>query len=106
LIVDASEPIGLPLEEPDAQRIIASCHEAPFGKAIDTIVDPNIRRTWELNADGLESQHGDEWAEFVEGLVPVICHSLGIDEEVVKGRAEVYKLLLYEEGAHFKPHTE
>lgn len=46
--------IGLPLSEREAVELAKSCHEAPFGKGSETIIDTDVRNTWELNADQFE----------------------------------------------------
>lgn len=42
--------VGLPLSEDAAQRLISKCKPAPFGKGERTIVDRNVRDTWEMDA--------------------------------------------------------
>jgi hypothetical protein len=46
--------IGLPLSDRDADALIAASHQAPFGKGEQTIVDTNIRKTWEISAADFE----------------------------------------------------
>ncbi|KAL8691564.1 MAG: hypothetical protein Q9218_003243 [Villophora microphyllina] len=71
--------IGLPLNEDTAKYIIRVCHQAPYGNGEDTKKNPRLRG-------------------------PVYhCHC--VPKEAAVG-AELYKLLIYEEGAMFKAHQE
>lgn len=49
LAIDGIGRIGLPLTDRDAAEISKACHEAPFGKGSETMIDPSVRRTWELD---------------------------------------------------------
>lgn len=106
LSVDPCGPVRMPLLDVDATRIIAASHQAPFGKGERTIVDPTVRRTWELNHDQFNIQN-PHFANVVSQAVGYCSQELGIEtdnEHTVE--AQPYKLLLYEKGALFKPHTE
>ena len=41
--------IGLPLGAREAQAIISICEQAPFGKGERTVVDTEVRDTWQLD---------------------------------------------------------
>lgn len=49
LFVEGIGKVGLPLSERDAVELSRASHEAPFGKGSETLVDPSVRKTWELN---------------------------------------------------------
>ncbi|KAL8790514.1 MAG: hypothetical protein Q9195_006345 [Heterodermia aff. obscurata] len=97
--------IGLPLSEREAVELGKACHQAPFGKGSETIVDTMVRNTWELNADQFELQNPtwqttlDEALEQVAGALDVVGGRNNI-------RAELYKLLIYNKGAFFDSHTD
>jgi hypothetical protein len=97
--------IGLPLSERDAQAIIAAAHEAPYGKGSETLVDSNVRKTWEL-APGDFQIRNPEWQALLDGVLQKVCAGMGIQGDNGGVRAELYKMLLYDEGAMFKPHQE
>lgn len=63
-----------------------------------------MRKTWELNPDTFEFQN-PAWNPNIQELARVAATRLGIYAEAPIN-AELYKLLLYEEGAMFKPHQE
>lgn len=97
--------IGLPLSDRDAQAIIAASHQAPFGKGEETIVDQSVRKTWELSPDNFKLTN-PAWKPFVDGIVSKVSTGLGVDAAGRGVSAQLYKLLLYDEGALFKPHQE
>jgi hypothetical protein len=97
--------IGLPLSDRDAKIIVAASHAAPFGKGEQTIVDSNVRKTWELSPSDFEIRN-PAWQPFLKSIVAKVSTGLGVDSTGNGVSAELYKLLLYDEGAMFKPHQE
>ncbi|KLO10714.1 hypothetical protein SCHPADRAFT_999401 [Schizopora paradoxa] len=99
-------PLGLPLSAPEAQRLISSSRQAPFGKGERTVVDKAVRDTWEIDASKimLENPAWNTWME--KTVVPHVCEILGVSISASAPRAELYKLLLYETGSHFLPHQD
>jgi hypothetical protein len=107
--------VGLPLTESVAKSLITKCQQAPFGKGERTIVDKNVRDTWEIDASkvSLYNHHGDitlnplqitfqnqAWSKWVNSTVlPAVCEQLGVNIKTSKPRAELYKLLVYEKGS-------
>ncbi|KAG9837886.1 hypothetical protein KCU98_g10477, partial [Aureobasidium melanogenum] len=94
--------IGIPLGLQDAQKLIKIARQAPFGKGEQTIVDTSFRNTWELNPS--QFSLSDKWQPYVDTLMRSACDGLGVKTSDV--RAELYKMLLYEKGAMFKPHAD
>ena len=107
--VDPCGPIKLSLQEMDASQIIAASHQAPSRRGSDTIIDTTIRRTWELGQDHLSMRNIAALQTVVDKALEMACSSLGIVEETggtsSNIKAELYKLLLYEKGALFRPNT-
>ncbi|KAI9744730.1 MAG: hypothetical protein M1818_001655 [Claussenomyces sp. TS43310] len=103
VFVNGVGSIGLPLSDRDARALVEASHEAPFGKGSETIVDVNVRKTWELNADAFELQN-PAWPAELATMLQDVLQRMGIPKLGVK--AELYKMLLYEEGAMFKPHQD
>jgi hypothetical protein len=50
LNVDGVGPLGLPLTEAAAKRLISGSRQAPVGKGERTVVDTTVRDTWEIDA--------------------------------------------------------
>lgn len=70
----------------------------------ETIIDENVRKTWELNPDQFEISN-PAWQSVVVKLAAQATQELGCAPGMPT-RVNLYKLLLYEEGAMFKPHKE
>ncbi|THW04320.1 hypothetical protein D6D26_02848 [Aureobasidium pullulans] len=94
--------IEFPLGLQDAQKLINAARQAPFGKGEKTIVDTTFRNTWEL--DPSQFSLSKNWQSYVDSLMRSACDGLGVKTNDV--RAELYKMLLYEKGAMFKPHAD
>lgn len=107
LHVDGLGLIELPLSEKGAKFIITKCRQSPFGKGTETVVDETVRKTWQLDASQFETQN-PQWEATLTKIVAKIGMELGVTAvDVEKNvKAEPYKVLLYEEGAFFKPHAE
>ena len=96
--------IALPLGHGQAKDIIAVCHRAPFGKGSETIVDESVRKTWELDPSQF-SLSGPTWPAVLDDVINKVGRELGCGSETTI-RASLYKSLLYETGALFKPHED
>jgi hypothetical protein len=106
ILVPSVGPVDLPLKEETARALIQTCNQAPFGKNEETVIDTSVRNTWELNPDKFQLRNPD-WAKYVKRITWMALKQLGFGEQGVIGvRAELYKMLLYEKGALFKPHKE
>ncbi|KAJ7623336.1 hypothetical protein FB45DRAFT_925321 [Roridomyces roridus] len=91
--------VGLPLSPAVAQQVIAKCVQAPFGKGERTVVDKDVRDTWEM--DALKVQFcNPAWNTFMDRVIREVCATLGVNFDASKPRAELYKLLVYETGSH------
>jgi hypothetical protein len=97
--------IGLPLSERDAQLVSSVSYQALYGKGSDTIIDPAVRETKELNADQFELKN-PEWLKALEAVVGRAATELGVSGQAAGVKAVLYKLLLYGKGAMFKEHRE
>jgi hypothetical protein len=49
--------IGLPLSSREAKHVIDRCVQAPFGQGERTLVDTNVRDTWEMDASQVSREH-------------------------------------------------
>ncbi|KAI1120665.1 hypothetical protein F5Y10DRAFT_120384 [Nemania abortiva] len=96
------EIIPLPLRESDAEVIKKFGRQAPFGKGDKTVVDTDIRRTWELSTNAFRLLN-PAWTSFLDTLLKKICEDLGI---IGPTDARPHKLLLYEKDSFFMPHKD
>lgn len=98
--------VGLPLSSRDAEAIVAVAAQAPFGHGERTVVDTNVRDTWELRPNQVQFLN-PLWQNFIEEEVLVKAASdLGVSNAAQTVRCELHKVLLYKEGGHFLPHKE
>jgi len=102
LEVEGVGPIALPLLPAQAAQLAAAAEPAPFGRGQDTIVDPAVRRCWQVGP-GRVRIGGRHWARTLDGIVARAADGLGVTGPVT---AEFYKLLLYGEGGFFVGHRD
>ena len=100
--VDGVGPIALPLLPSQCAQLIAVAERAPYGRGGDTLVDTAVRRTWEIGADRVRIS-GKHWTAILECVVERAADGLGAGVGVV---AELYKLLVYDEGSFFVSHRD
>lgn len=103
LVVDGVGTIGLPLSGIQAIELSKRCEDAPFGRGSVTVVDKSVRNTFQLSPKDFKISN-PSWAKDVENLTKKVCDGLGVIS--MKVQAQLYKLLLYEEGSFFAPHRE
>lgn len=103
LKVDGLGELSLPLGKSQARKLIKQCHQAPYGKGTETLVDTDVRRTWELDPDQFQLTN-PKWEELVKEIVANVQRELGLENR--KLTAHLYKLLVYEKGGFFQPHRD
>lgn len=102
LIVEGVGEIALPLSLEQANAIIGVSEAAPFGERDRTVFDESVRKCWQLDSAQFHFDSPD-WAAFLNQTLDQIARDLGIQGKI---SAHPYKLLLYGEGGHFKPHRD
>jgi len=102
LEVEGVGPIALPLLPVQAAQLAAAAEPAPFGRGQDTLIDPAVRRCWQVGPSRVRIG-GRHWARTLDGIVARAADSLGVTGPVT---AEFYKLLLYGEGSFFVGHRD
>lgn len=100
--VEGIGPIALPLLPAQAAQLIAVAERAPYGRGADTLVDTAVRRTWQIGADRVRI-HGRHWQTMLDGVVERAAIGLGAGAGV---EADLYKLLVYDEGSFFLDHRD
>ena len=102
LEVEGVGPVALPLLPVQAQQLIAAAEPAPYGRGEETIIDPTVRRCWQIGPDRVRIG-GRHWARTLETILARVAEGLGVDAPVT---AEFYKLLLYDQGSFFVGHRD
>jgi predicted 2-oxoglutarate/Fe(II)-dependent dioxygenase YbiX len=102
LDVEGVGRIALPLLPMQMQQLVAFAERAPFGKGTQTLVDTDVRRTWQIDA-GRVKVGGKHWPDNLGTIVKRCAHGLGVGGDV---HAELYKLLVYDTGSFFVSHRD
>jgi len=102
LEVDGVGRISLPLLPVQAQQLVAVSTRAPYGRGEETVVNTNVRRTWQIDADRIHLG-GRHWMQTLDAIVVKAAAGLGVTGPV---SAELYKLLIYDTGSFFVEHRD
>ena len=94
--------IALPLLSMQAEQLVAMAEQAPYGRGQETLVDTDVRRTWQIDAPQVTIK-GKHWSENLNTIVSNCAAGLGVSGEV---QAELYKLLVYDAGSFFVSHRD
>src|SRR5205085_11593341 len=100
--VDGAGRIAFPLLPEQAERLVAVAEAAPYGRGEDTVVDRDVRRTWQLDSSRVRIG-GRHWDKTLAELVADAALGLGASEPVA---ADFYKLLVYDAGSFFVDHRD
>ena len=97
--------ISLLLRVQDAKAIAKIGKQAPFGRGTAIVVDKSFRNTIELSVEQFQIRNPASSKEMTD-IITLLGRDLGFPYSPLGMTAELYKMLLYEEGAFFKPHKE
>ncbi|KAK5952122.1 hypothetical protein OHC33_007009 [Knufia fluminis] len=97
--------IGFPLSSRDATALKEKCRLSPFGKGEETLTDPSVRCSYELDSSEFQITN-PAWDMFVWDITTKAYDKLGLSYGRANVKAELYKLLIYEKGAFFKSHQD
>ena len=100
--VDGVGRIAFPILSVQAERLVAIAEAAPHGRGEETVVDREVRRTWQVDSAKVRIG-GRHWDQTLTGLVADIALGLGVSEPVA---ADFYKLLVYDTGSFFVDHRD
>jgi predicted 2-oxoglutarate/Fe(II)-dependent dioxygenase YbiX len=100
--VDGVGRIAFPILPVQAERLVAIAEAAPYGRHEETVVDREVRRTWQVDSAKVRIG-GRHWEKTLAGLVADIALGLGVSEPVA---ADFYKLLVYDTGSFFVDHRD
>ncbi|MBS0640772.1 MAG: 2OG-Fe(II) oxygenase, partial [Proteobacteria bacterium] len=87
--------IGFPVSTEQAAQLIGTAEAAPYGRGQETLVDRDVRRTWQVDTQKV-TIGGRRWDKTLAELVAETAQALGVDDPV---EAEFYKLLVYDAGS-------
>ncbi len=104
LEVDGLGKVLLPLGSEQAEKLKRLCARAPFGRQEQTLVDPRVRGTWQLEPARFRLTNPKWNDDCLPKLLERAKTELGCESSRVS--AQLYKLLLYETGQHFVAHRD
>jgi 2OG-Fe(II) oxygenase superfamily len=102
LDVDGIGAIKLPLKPAMVKQLVAQCQVAPYGKGTKTLVDKNVRNTFEL--DPKQFRLSAPWNSAIADVTRLAAEELGLPSDQLEAR--LYKLLVYQKGGFFLPHRD
>jgi 2OG-Fe(II) oxygenase superfamily len=102
LEVEGVGAISLPLLAVQAKQLVAVAERAPYGRGAETVVDTEVRRTWQIGADRVRIA-GKHWTGSLDAILARVGEGLGVSEPI---EAELYKLLVYDQGSFFVSHRD
>lgn len=102
VVVDGVGEISLPVLPFQAQQLIAQAERAPYGRGERTLLDTNVRRTWQIAPERIAFR-GRQWEETLGRVIAQVRVGLGVEEPVAAG---LYKLLVYDPGSFFISHRD
>lgn len=94
--------LEFPLKPAMVKKLIACCRSAPYGKGTQTLIDTQVRKTFELDPKNFHL--GDAWNSAVADTTRAVAEQLGLPVDRLEAR--LYKLLVYEKGGFFLPHRD
>lgn len=106
----SGEQVAFPLQPHQAKLLSSLAEKAPFGSGLNTVLDETIRKAWQIDASKLSFGSDDDSSQWQSTLNQIAMHcvaKLGMNEsQRVNVKANLYKMLLYESGGHFRTHRD
>ena len=100
--VDGVGRIAFPILPAQAERLVAIAEAAPYGRGEETVVDREVRRTWQVDSARVRIG-GRHWEKTLGDLVADVALGLGVSGPLA---ADFYKLLVYDAGSFFVDHRD
>ncbi|MBL8470448.1 MAG: 2OG-Fe(II) oxygenase [Rhodocyclaceae bacterium] len=100
--IDGVGPLAFPVLPQQAKQLQEVAEPAPYGQGAHTLVDTAVRRTWQIAAERVRLG-GKYWPRDLDAIVQRCAQGLGVADPVV---AQLYKLLIYDEGSFFLSHRD
>ena len=102
LSVDGVGQISFPIPDAQIAEIVGCAEQAPYGLGDQTLLDEEVRRTWQLGPDQF-SVSGAAWERTLANIAQAAKKGLGVGGAV---SAQLYKMLVYEVGDFFAEHRD
>ncbi|WP_227999707.1 2OG-Fe(II) oxygenase [Nocardia australiensis] len=102
--VDGVGPIRLPVTPAQARRLCEVARPARYGLREQTLLDANVRDTWEVPRDRVTVDER-QWRETLLPMLDILRAELGLAPDCELS-AELHSMLVYESGQFFKRHQD
>ncbi|WP_327138796.1 2OG-Fe(II) oxygenase [Nocardia sp. NBC_01327] len=102
--VDGVGPIGLPVTPTQARRLCEVARPARYGLREQTILDANVRDTWEVPRERVTVDER-RWHERLLPMLDALRAELGLPLHCELS-AELHSMLVYEPGQFFQRHQD
>jgi hypothetical protein len=76
LEVEGVGPVALPLLPTQAEQLVAVAKRAPYGRGENTLVDTEVRRTWQIGPDQVRIG-GKHWERTLKAILNRVADGLG-----------------------------
>ena len=103
LVVEAVGTISFPLPVAQVESLIRAAEQSPYGRGLQTLVDTSVRNSWQIDASRVRLE-GSAWDSTLAGMVSSVAEGIGCPGDRLS--AQLYKLLVYEEGGFFAEHRD
>jgi hypothetical protein len=95
--------LSFPVPATQVSALVQQATRAPYGRGETTILDESVRKVWQLSPDKVRIG-GKSWAASFDGILKQAV--LGLGCEGITVCAELYKVLVYDEGGFFLAHRD
>lgn len=95
--------LSFPLLPAQIAALIAAAERAPYGRGEQTVLDASVRRVWQMDAARVRIG-GKSWPQSLRRVLSEAARGLGCEDAAI--RAELYKLLVYDQGSFFLTHRD
>jgi hypothetical protein len=102
LFVENYGHVPLPLNEHVAESLIKLSTQAPYGFKYDTLYDKEVRDTFQIDPASMKLTN-PKWNPQLVKLTERVAAGLGCSGKI---QANLYKMLIYKTGGHFKKHSD
>ncbi|WP_433715022.1 2OG-Fe(II) oxygenase [Nocardia sp. CA-084685] len=102
--VDGVGPIRLPVTPAQARRLCEVARPARYGLREQTLLDANVRDTWEVPRDRVRVDER-QWRETLLPMLDILRAELGLAPDCELS-AELHSMLVYEAGQFFQRHQD
>ncbi len=101
--VEGAGVLSFPVPPSQIAVLLGQATRAPYGRGEATILDEAVRKVWQVPSDKVQIG-GKSWAANFDGILRQVVAGLGCEGMAVS--AQLYKLLVYDQGDFFLAHRD